>query len=62
MSDRTFQQQVAEILAEYGNDDAHEDAVLGIDNVYYIEEGPVGTVDETAASLSTLSREILAAA
>ena len=52
--------QAAAVLAAYDSSDVYEGEVLGIDDVYYIEEGPIGTAEETAASLAALSREIIA--
>ncbi len=72
MSNQTYQQatvlycpeeleiQAAAVLAAYGNSDIDASAELDIDTTYYIEEGPIGTAEETAAALAALSREIIA--
>ena len=72
MGDRTYQQatvwqcpadlarQVAEILAEYRNDDIDTTTALGIGSVYYMEEGSLGTAEETASALVELGTAIVA--
>lgn len=52
--------QAAAVLAAYANSDIDTSTELGIDATYYIEEGPIGTAEEVAASLAALSREIIA--
>ncbi|MHB1772067.1 MAG: hypothetical protein ACYCST_10040 [Acidimicrobiales bacterium] len=72
MGDRTYQQATiwqcpedlaraaAEVLAGYRNNHVDTSTVLGIDDVYYVEEGPFGTAEETAAALAALSQAIVA--
>ena len=72
MGDRTFQQatiwqcpedlarQVAEILGEYSNDHVDTTTALGIGSVYYMEEGSLGTAEETASALVELGTAIVA--
>ena len=72
MGDRTFQQatiwqcpedlarQVAEILGEYSNDHVDTTTALGIGSVYYMEEGSLGTAEETARALVELGTAIVA--
>ena len=72
MGDRTFQQAtiwqcpedlaraVAEILGEYSNDYVDTATVLGIGSAYYMEEGSLGTAEETARALVELGAAIVA--
>ena len=72
MGDRTFQQAtiwqcpedlaraVAEILGEYSNDYVDTATVLGIGSAYYMEEGSLGTAEETARALVELGSAIVA--
>lgn len=72
MGDRTYQQatvwqcpedlarQVAEILGEYRNDDVDTSVALGIGSVYFMEEGSLGTAEDTATALAELGAAIAA--
>ena len=72
MGDRTYQQatvwqcpedlarQVAEILGEYSNDHVDTTTALGIGSVYYMEEGSLGTAEETARAIVELEAAIVA--
>jgi len=72
MGDRTYQQATvwqcseelaraaAEVLAEYRNADIDTTTTLGIGTVYYMEEGSLGTAEETAKALVELGAAIVA--
>ncbi|MHB1772068.1 MAG: hypothetical protein ACYCST_10045 [Acidimicrobiales bacterium] len=72
MGDRTYQQatiwqcpedlarQVAEILGEYSNANVDTTTALRIGDAYYMEEGPLGTAEETARALVELGAAIVA--